>query len=74
MNWAKFFEGLTVAAISGAATTAAQVVTTPDASGKAITTAASVGALIGIAGWLKQSPIKSKAKKPSATPPKDVNQ
>jgi hypothetical protein len=72
MNWKKFIEGLAVAAISGAATTAAQAVTTPDASGGAITTAAGVGALIGIAGWLKQSPIKSKAKKPAA-PPKDVN-
>ena len=64
MNWRKFLEGLAVAAIGGAVTTSAQAVSTPDATGNAVATAAAAGALIGISAWLKQSPIKAKAKKP----------
>ena len=74
MNWRKFLEGLAVAAIGGAVTTAAQAVSTPDATGGAITSAAGAGALIGIAAWLKQSPIKAKTKKPKpAEPEKPIN-
>jgi hypothetical protein len=68
MNWKKFLEGLAVAAIGGAATTAAQVVVTPDLKPGAISTAAAAGAIIGVAGWLKQSPVEKKPKS-KKTPP-----
>jgi hypothetical protein len=74
MNWKKFLEGLAVAAIGGAVTYGAEAITTPNASKTAITSAAGAGALVGIAAWLKQSPIKPKTKKPKpAEPEKPIN-
>jgi hypothetical protein len=63
MNWKDFFSGIAVAAISGAAATSAQAVADPASGTKALGTAAAAGAIIGVAGWLKQSPVRSRRKK-----------
>ena len=74
MNWTKFFQGLAVAGISGAATSAAQAATTPGSTNKTLASSAAIGALVGVSMWLQQSPIKPKVKKPKPSdPPKDVN-
>lgn len=69
MNWKKFMEGLAVAALSGAATSAAEVVATGEAKPQNIKIVASFGAITGIAAWLRQSPIERKSKKKPTTTP-----
>ena len=74
MTWKHFLKAFAAAAASGAATAAVDAVQTEgETNPKAIAVRAGVGALIGAAFYLKQSPIAA-TPKPDATPeaPKDT--
>lgn len=61
MNWKAILKALGVAAASGAVNAVIESTTTGSAStGKTLAVSAAIGALIGAAGYLKQSPIEPK--------------
>jgi hypothetical protein len=66
MNWKTFLEGIVVSAVSGALASGGDYLVNPDnlrgvALGRRLGTTAGIGAIVGIVGWLKQSPLKKRA-------------
>jgi hypothetical protein len=62
MKLKTFLEGLAVSALSGAFASGADYITDANnlsgvALGKRLGVTAGIGAIVGIAGWLKQSPL-----------------
>lgn len=64
MNWKVFLKGLFSAALGSAATTGAQVASNPavieSGNYEQVGWTALAGALVGVAAYLKQSPVASK--------------
>lgn len=65
MQWKPWLSSLGVAAISGAACAASDALQEPTSSGKVLAAKAAVGALGGVALYLKQSPIQPRSKRDS---------
>ena len=62
MSWRALFEGVAAAAIGGAATGATAALQDGQLTAKQIGASVAVGAIVGVAGYLKQSPLKKKPK------------
>lgn len=71
MNWRALAEGLLSAALGGAATGGMAALQDGPFNAKQVASSAIVGALVAIAAYLKQSPIKPKPKAASDEPPPD---
>lgn len=71
MNWKAFLEGIAAAAIGGAATGGATAISDGTIHPKQVGAAAAAGAIIGIAAYFKQSPLKKKPKPQQSDPPPD---
>lgn len=68
MKWKVVLKSLAVAAGSGAFSSAMESVTTGGASsGKALAVSAAVGALLGVVGYLKKSPLEEGKTPPTPT-------
>ena len=71
MNWKAILKGIGAAAAGGAFTSGAAVIQDGNINGKQVASSAIAGALVGIAAYLQQSPIKKKPKPQQADPPPD---
>jgi len=71
MNWKAIFKGIGAAAAGGAFTSGAAVIQDGNINGKQVASAAIAGALVGIAAYFQQSPIKPKPKPQQSDPPPD---
>lgn len=56
-HWSVWLKGLLAAVISGAATGVGTLLVAPEVAVASVAKVAGVGALIGAAGYLKQSPL-----------------
>ncbi len=71
MNWKAIFKGIAAAAAGGAFTSGAAVIQDGNLNGKHVASAAIAGALVGVAAYLQQSPLKPKPKPQQSDPPPD---
>lgn len=72
MNWKAFGQGVLAAAAGGAFTGTTAVLQDGGMSGKQVASSALAGAILGVAAYLKQSPLKPKPKpQPQSDPPPD---
>jgi hypothetical protein len=73
MNWKAFGKGVLAAAAGGAFTGTTAVLQDGTISSKQVASSALAGAILGVAAYLKQSPLpaKTKPKPQQADPPPD---
>jgi len=71
VNWKAFGKGVLAAAAGGAFTGTTAVLQDGNINGKQVASSALAGAILGVAAYLKQSPLKPKPKPLNEDPPPD---